>query len=328
MRMRPNSATHTTWVSTVHLNRLARIVPIIVTTLLLGVLASACSWQNVTELWHDVHPIYLLFTLGLVTAAAGLGAISLLLLFGPKEHPLWWARFTLDYLYVQALCQLTPAQAGEIALPYIARRSRFAPGEIAASLVIQRMVAFWLIVLLAIAGGDRLNLGAALWFAAAVGASGCASAAFLIASGPVRNRVNRLADRYVGPVLGGFHDTWRSVFRKRRTRLALHILLMAARLAVTNFALYAAFMALGITPPLLTFAGASAVAMLAAMVPISVNGIGVVEGVFVTTLAGMGYGTERVLIASLASRIVSIAAALGWAGLYWAAGHYGKSQPA
>ena len=298
-------------------NSFVRTVPIIVTAALVIVLVRACRWQNVVELWQYSQPAYLLLVFALLSAAAGFGGASLLVLLGRTGRLGFSARFMLDYFYIQSLCQLTPAQAAEIALPYVAGRGRFAPGEIAASLVVQRMTAFWLIMLVASWGADRWIGTGVLWVAAGLGALGSGTATALISATGVRRRVNDFVGRYFGSILAGFYETWCSFFRERRTRLAAHVALMAVRLLAVLAAGYASLQAFGIEAPFWLVSAAMAVAMLASMLPISLNGIGVVEGILVAALAGRGFGVERVLAASLAGRIISLVSALGWAGLYW-----------
>jgi uncharacterized protein (TIRG00374 family) len=294
-----------------------RVLPVLVTVALLGLLLRSCSWEKAVDMWLHFDAGYLAASVLLMTASVAGGAIALLILFELKGRLAWWGRFTVDYFYVQALCQLTPAQAGEVVLPYVSGRGRFAPGEIAASLVIQRMVSLGIIVLVAVIGAGRWAERSFLWSAAALVLLSCLAAIAIIRNYTARSWLSELVNRRFGPVLYGFYDTWTSVLRDRRGRLLSHIILMMGRFALTVASSYAVLMAFGVAAPFWELAALSALATLAVLVPISINGIGVTEGIFVAGLADDGYGTEPVLAACLAGRVMVIFTFLAWSGAYW-----------
>jgi len=269
------------------------------------------------EIWRYFDAAYILASASMIILSMVTGGLALLVLFASKSHLAWWGRFTLDYFYVQALCQLTPAQAGEVALPYVAGRGRFAPGEIAAGLVIQRMISLGIVFLVAVAGARRWADSSVLWAIGAVGLVICLAFAAVITNARARSWLNEMVGRRFGPILYGFHDTWIGVFRDRRGRLLLHVMLMVARFVMGVVATYAMLLAFGIVVPFQNVAALSALANLASVIPISVNGVGVVESIFVVALADYGYGTEQVLAASLAGRLLSILILLICSAAYW-----------
>lgn len=290
---------------------------VLVTIVLLGLLLHSSSWTNVVEMWRQMNTWYLVATAGLIVLSNIGGAVALLVLFELKGCVAWWSRFTVDYFHVQALCQLTPAQAGEVALPYVAGRGRFVPGEIAASLVIQRMVALGIIVLVAILGAGRWVQPIVLWSAAAFVLLGCAAAVVMIRNSRLRSWLNDIVDRRFGSILYGFYDTWTSVFRDRRGRLVGHVFLMTVRFLVGALASYTILMAFSVSVPFWDLAALSALATLAALVPISINGIGVTEGIFVAALSGYGFATEQILAACLVGRALGIMTVLTGSAVYW-----------
>lgn len=298
-------------------HRLFRIFQVLVALALLTLLLRTTTWDKAVEIWRQFDAGYLVATLALITASTAVGAIALLVLFELRGHFAWWARFTVDYFYVQALCLLTPAQAGEVALPYVSGRGRFAPGEIAAALVIQRITALGIIVFVAVLGAGRWAKPSLLWIAAAFVLLSCLAAIAMIRNTSVRGWLNAFVDQRFGSVLFGFYDTWTSVFRDRRGRLVTHVVLMIFRFFVGVASTYAALMAFDVAVPFWDLAALVALATLAVLVPISINGLGVVEGIFVAGLADFGYGTGQVLAACLAGRALSIFTFLLWSALYW-----------
>jgi len=77
------------------------------------------------------------------------------------------------------------------------------------------------------------------------------------------------------------------------------------------------FMAFNVAVPFDDLAILSAWTTLILVVPISINGLGITEGVFVAALAKYGYGTEQVLSASLTGRTSWALTLLVCSALYW-----------
>jgi len=296
---------------------LFRVLPLLVTASLLVLLLRVCSWEKALEIWRHFHPGDLAASVALMTVSIVVGAIALLVLFELKGHLAWWVRFTVDYFYVQAICQLTPAQAGEAALPYVSGRGRFAPGEIAASLVIQRITSLGIILVVAVIGAGAWAEPSLLWGAAAFVLLSCLTVIAMITNSSARGWLNEFVGRRFGPILHGFYDTWTSVFRDRRGRFMAHVVLMVSRFLIGVASSYAMFMAFDVVVPFWDLAALSAFTTLAVLIPISINGIGVTEGIFVAALADYGYGTEQVLTACLAGRVLWILTVLVWSGAYW-----------
>jgi len=297
--------------------RLWRVLQVLVTLALLAMLLRTFSWEKVVEMWRHLDGGYLAASVALIAGATASGAVALLVLFELKGHAAWWARFTVDYFHVQAICQLTPAQAGEVALPYVSGRGRFAPGEIAASLVIQRMTSLGIIALAAVFGAGRWADPVMLWGATAFVLFSCLVAIAMIRNADIRGWFNEFVDRHFGSILYGFYDTLTSIFRDRRGRLLTHVVLMLGRFMVAVASSYTLLVAFGVAVPFWDLAGLSALATLAALVPISINGLGVTEGIFVVGLANYGYGTEQVLAACLAGRVLGILTLLLGSAAYW-----------
>jgi uncharacterized membrane protein YbhN (UPF0104 family) len=294
-----------------------RILPVIVAVALLALLLRSSSLEKFIDLWNHFNTVYLATGMALIVATITCGSIALLLLFELNGRTALWARFTVDYFHVQALCQLTPAQAGEMALPYIAGRGRFAPGEIAASLVIQRMVSLGIVVVVALAGAGRWTQTWILWGGGGLVLLSCLAGIGMIRNGTIRTWLNNFVNRRFGPILFGFYDTWTGIFRERRGRLLLHVILMICRFVIAVGAGFFIFRSVGVVVPFWDYAALTAWTTLALLIPISVNGVGVTEGIFVAALSAYGNGTEQVLAASLAGRTLSILILLAGSAAYW-----------
>lgn len=306
------------------------LLQLLVTLLILGFLLRDTSLDDLRRLREHWAPGYIWVSAALTVLGGVAGAAALLALFDLRNHWPWRGRFALDYLYVQALCQLTPAQMGEAALPYIASRGRFSTGEVAAALVIQRLVALLIVVVAALTGAGRWAPAGYLWGAAlAVVGAGVVLMA-LISNARVRARINETIGRRFGPILAGFYEAWRSMLRDRPGRLVLHVVFMVLRYAITIGGSYAVLAAFGIQVPFAELAALTAVAVLASLAPLTINGVGITEGIFVLALAGYGYSSEKVLVACLAGRLMTALVMAACAALYlaleWCIGRGGPAR--
>jgi uncharacterized membrane protein YbhN (UPF0104 family) len=80
---------------------------------------------------------------------------------------------------------------------------------------------------------------------------------------------------------------------------------------------YSIFQAFGVVVPFWDLAALMACTTLAVLIPISFNGLGVTEGIFVAALAAYGNGTEQVLTACLAGRLLSLVTLLAGSAAFW-----------
>lgn len=276
-----------------------------VTAAILWLLLRHVTWDDLVQMRDRIAPGYL-GVAALLTLVTGFsGAAALLVLFDMGGRARQRLLFAFDYLYVQALCQLTPAQMGEAALPYVASRGRFKPGEIAAALVVQRFAALLIVVIAALLGAGRWAPSSYLWGIAGAVLLVCVALGLLIAHAGVRGWINQQVGRRFGPILAGFYDAWRAMLRDRPARLGLHLGLMVLRFGLSVAGSYALFQAFDIQVPFAELLALSALAVLASLAPVTINGVGITEGVFVLALSGYGYAPEVVVASCLAGRVMT-----------------------
>ena len=286
--------------------RLMKWLQVCVTAGLVALLLSSVDWTAADTYARMFSLPWFMAALALIAGSLLCGALSLLVLFDPTRRKGGARRFILDYFHVQALSQFTPAQAGEMALPYTAGRNRFPPGEIAAGLVLQRMTSLAVLVGAALIGAGQWVQRDYLWAAALAGTVACATVIALIASSQVRAWLNRTIGQRVGPVLAGFHLAWQAMWRDARGALVPHAILMCLRFLLMAAAGWAAMHAFGVDASLPDITALMALATLAALIPVSLNGLGVTEGIFVAALTGQGHAAGQVLLACMAARAAGI----------------------
>lgn len=286
-------------------SRALQTLQLLLTACLLWLLLRHVTWDDLVQMRDRVAPGFI-GVAALLTIATGLcGAVSLLVLFDLHGSARQRLQFAFDYLYVQALCQLTPAQMGEAALPYVASRGRYQPGEIAAALLVQRFAALLIVVVAALLGAGRWASAGTLWAVAGTVLLGCVLLALLISHAGVRGWINAQVGRRFGPILAGFYDAWRAMVRERPARLMLHLALMVLRFGLSVAGGYAMFQAFAIQVPFGELMALTALAILAGLAPVTINGVGVTEGVFVLALSGYGHGAEVVVASCLAGRVMT-----------------------
>lgn len=294
----------------------------VVALALIGLFAYACDPAQVwAALRAAALPLLAAYAaLGVLTAVCG--ALALLVLFDFSDRLGWQFRFVSDYLYVQGLSQFTPAQLGELALPYVAARQRFAGTDIAAALVIQRVSALLVIVLMALAGAGRWVARAYLWTASGLVCAACGFALFFMLKPGWQTQADGAGSRW-----RGFLAAARRMLLGHGGRLAWHVVLMLLRYGLSVLANVLLLAAFGIQVPVLDLAAITALAILSSLVPITVGGIGLTEGIFALALKSYGYDTDLTIAAVLAARVVNAALALGWVALHHGLPRDGQKVP-
>ncbi|MEJ1938580.1 lysylphosphatidylglycerol synthase domain-containing protein, partial [Nostoc sp. NIES-2111] len=164
---------------------------------------------------------------------------------------------------------------------YVASRGRYQPGEIAAALVVQRFAALLIVVVAALLGAGRWASAGTLWAVAGTVLLGCVLLALLISHAGVRGWINAQVGRRFGPLLAGFYDAWRAMLRDRPGRLVLHLGWVLLRFSLSVAGGYVMFQAFDIQVPFAELMALSALAVVATLAPVTVNGVGITEGVFV-----------------------------------------------
>lgn len=291
----------------------------LVTALVLGGLLWYCNLEALVAALRQADVPQLLGFALLTTAATACGGGSLLTLFETPASAGWRSRwrFVVDYFYVQAMAQLTPAQLAEVALPYIAARGRYAGAAIAASLLIQRIISLLIVASIAVWGSGRWASEGLLW-ALLVGIGGAAGGLVLLMSRQAGSMP--LLSRHIPalvPQLQAFRQAWQRIWFSHPLRLASHLAIMLVRFALSiagNWMLFAAF---EIQIPYADLAAITALAILATLLPVTIGGLGLTEGVFVLALSSYGYSPSSIVAASLSGRAAAAVMFCGWALLYF-----------
>jgi len=293
-----------------------RILQYLIAASLLAFLLRSCDFDQLAKMVSEVRLSFLFAVALLVGLSTALGAIAILVLLGPVA-PTAWIKFSNYYCYIQAICQITPAQAAEVALPYFAAQISLAPGQVTAALVIQRMVGVAINVVVALMGASQWVNSFQLWLAVLAIGGLFIIVLSIIHNSAIRARMNQAIGHRLGPVLFGFYEAWIRIFRERKTALAVHVTIMMMRFAISVFTSLILLRAFGVGAAFPELATLSALATIAALVPISFGGIGVTEGIFVAGLTGFGYETERIVAALLLGRLLAILTLMIWPIAFW-----------
>jgi uncharacterized membrane protein YbhN (UPF0104 family) len=272
-------------------------VALVLITLLLRSTSPAAVWamrdRIAVRLWLAAAALLLLMHL--------LGALAVLVLTSPGTA-VSRMRLFLAYGHVQAIALFTPAQTGEALLPLFFARAGVDGGETAAALIVQRMVTLGMTVLVAaMFAADKLPPAALPVLALAI------AAAFLVMVSLVRSRRLRTRWPRLGAFFGSVERAGQRMAGEHRAGLALHLGLMILRFGVAVAASWVMFLSFAIEAPFLEIAGLSAAATVAALVPLSPGGLGIIEGIFLAGLRGRGFAAEQILGACLAGRLVTVA---------------------
>ena len=295
-------------------SRLRTVLRLSVTVVLIAVLISLCDWGKFAELAKGAEIFWLGVSIACLVVYFVLGWLSLALLCLPKDKRSSWWRGLGDYGLVQAFALLTPGRAGELSLPLALRSLDVDVGEVSAAIVVQRLVTVVVLSGLALAAGGWIYAPVA-WigfgFAALIWLAITFFAKRMPTLKPGRGGFTSRLIKFVEETRKG----WRTILTDRQVELAAHTLLMILRTLVNAGVGYAVILALGLSMPLVAWLGIVAVGSLVAIIPITIMGLGIVEGIYVLAFKGLGETYEAGLAVSLIARMLTILTLLVWAGV-------------
>jgi uncharacterized protein (TIRG00374 family) len=303
---------------------------VLVTCALVFALCQICSWDRMANVWSSGDPRLWLACVVLLNLNLLAGGLALVVLIRGEGKKFSWPRFLLDYAHIQSLSQLTPGQMGEAMLPYLRGGATIPPGTIAAGLLLQRIVAMLIVAVTAVCFASSWISPGYVVAQIGVVVLGCIGITYLIHHDGARARFNATFGRRFGPILTGFYGSWMEMTQEKRLhRLLPHVLLMSFRFATMVVANYVAYLSFGISIPLTALAGIIAVTTLATVVPISLNGLGIVEAVMMLSLRQYGLSSEEVLSVCVMGRSLSMLTFLNWSLIFWMVGwsEYRSRQP-
>lgn len=239
--------------------------------------------------------------------------------------PLW--RGVQVYCAAMIWGMFLPATVGADAVRAVSTARMGLPlGEVAASIVIERMLGFLSALVLALCSLTLLSRLGALeerfaplwWIALAL-----LTAALLAFSVSFSQRAyqlihERLLRRFRETALMArlrrFHETYRA-YRGHKTGMAVFFGLSFGEQLLPILQSWLIAVGMGIDVGLLYVAGAVPLALLIARIPVSIDGLGVYDGVFIVLMALAGVSPAESVAIALIGRILQIIAWLPW----WAA---------
>ena len=271
-----------------------------------------------------IRPIYILPIVAVAMIDRGLMAYKWCLLLRSRGIRLPFLQAMMLYCASAIWGLFLPTTVGSDAIrAYSTSRTGIDPKEVVASIIIERFVGFLSALVLAVLSlilltylgylGDRvifawllgggMLLGAAFLFFISVSDS-----AFLLFHEKVLHRVKsgRIALK-----LREFHDTYRSFAADRRTLSTFFGLTFGEQLfPILDTWLVARGM--GIDVGVLYFAAALPMALLISRLPISIDGIGVFEGIFIVLMSLAGLTAAQAVAIAVTSRILGTMTYIPW----------------
>lgn len=302
------------------------LVRLLISLVCLWVLfATLADVRDVGNTMASMSAISLLMGLALVTADRFLMTFKWLLLLKSVDHHLpWWKGMTI-YCTSTLIGSFLPSTAGsDVIRGMWAARAGLSGMHVAASILVERFTGFLSVMLLGVVGqiylATRAELPphAHLLFALSILAFVSAillvilalrpaTGRWLFARLPMRLRENRTVHKVFGVL-----DACRELGAERATLVRFFILTLAEQLLpVALTIVLARGLNLQISPGWL-FA-ALMLSLIAARLPISIDGIGVFDALFASLMALAGVPAAASVAITFASRILQAIACLPWA---------------
>lgn len=274
-----------------------------------------------------LNPLYIVPIVVLHLIDRGLMTFKWGLLLRSRGMKLPFFRGMMIYCASMVWGMFLPTTVGSDAIrAYITSKTGLDSREVVASIVIERFIGFLSALLLVILSlvlltrlgnlGDRviyawlligcMLLGAALLFAISVNQH-----AFELVH---EKMLHNLRHRRIVQRLREFHETYRSFVVDRRN-LATFFGLTFGEQLLPIFDAWLIARGMGIEVGLLYFAVALPMALLVSRIPISIDGIGVFEGVFIVLMSLAGLSAAQAVAIAVVGRILQTLTFFPW----WAA---------
>jgi len=271
-----------------------------------------------------IDPLYIVPIVALVMIDRGLMAYKWCLLLRGRGIRLPFLRAMMVYCASAIWGLFLPTTVGaDVMRAYSTTRTGIDPKEVVASIIIERFLGFLSALVLAVLSlcllthlgylGDRvifawllgggMLLGAAFLFVVSV-----SEKAFLLVHDKV---LHGLKHRRIAQKLREFHETYRAFAANRRNLVTFFGLTFAEQLLpILDTWLVARGM--GIEVGVLYFAAALPLALLISRLPISIDGIGVFEGMFIVLMSLAGLSAAQAVAIAVVSRILGTLTYIPW----------------
>jgi uncharacterized protein (TIRG00374 family) len=292
-------------------------------------LIGAIVWNHgglagVEEQIRRISFLYIVPVAALNLVDRGLMTYKWSLLLRGRGHKLPFLRGMMIYCASWVWGFFLPTTVGSDAIrAYCTSRMGFDSREVVASIIVERFVGFLTSLVLMILSLALLtsmgSLGGQVMFAWSVGAVFTLAGALLYvvsvsdkAFDLVHNRIlvrfrrNRIAAR-----LREFHETYHEFMRERRHFGAFFWLTFLEQM-FPILVMWVIARGMGIESGLVYFAGALPLAMLFSRLPISFDGIGVFEAVFVLLISLAGVSASQAVAISLTGRLIMLLVLIPW----------------
>ncbi len=276
---------------------------------LIALLVTRYDPESVLKPLLRSKPHLLLAVIALQAAIQVLNAATPATLLGPADDGQLslWSQARV-FLSVQPLAMFAPARLSDFgAVPLL--RQHHQPGAVASSLVIDRLITMFFLLLLtplALRVVWPGNTSAANTIAIIAGLGLVVSAPFLLASKAVRYYVNRYLLRLWPSLLQGFGAHTAFLLHASRARLLANFGLTAFKTLLAGAAISILSLNVGVSVSLFTAIWMSVLIQLATSVPIAPQGLGIAEGTLVLLFEVNGLPGALALSVGVMGRVLFI----------------------
>jgi len=305
------------------------VTKIAVSTVLLAVIVlSLDAVADVGRLMAGAAPGYVALAFLVLTADRFLMSFKWLLLLKSRGLQLPLLRSVQIYCSAMIWGMFMPATVGaDVIRGYMTSRHGLDGYEVFASITVERLVGFVAsllfglagILILSSAGATDERFDSVWWIGALATLSAAAALILSFNEGLFTRALNLLSHRIGGSRivqrLRRFHEVYRG-YGEHRAIIGMFFALTLIEQCLVLFANWIVALALHIDVSLSFMAGAVALAMLIARLPVSIDGLGVYEGVMVLIMGLVGISAAEAVALSLAGRFIQIVLWLPWWFVY------------
>ncbi|MBI5797811.1 flippase-like domain-containing protein [Candidatus Woesearchaeota archaeon] len=255
---------------------LKAILEVSIAVIVIVFLLSKINLEEVIELLKAININWIIVGLGVYIISILITGYSLKALFDSKKQIPFgeWMRF---YLMGFSLGLILPGRAGDLSIIYLAKEKGFDIGESTAITLTDKLITLIIFGIIAALGLFTILKSSQLYLGLIVAIIFISSGLFIFSS-PGRKLARKIMGKYAGS-FQGFHRTFSNLIHNHKDKIAINTIITLLRPLGNALLIIIIFKAMGLNISLWYAILINAVTLIASLIPLTPNGIGIKEGI-------------------------------------------------
>ena len=265
------------------------ILEVLLAIIVITFLISKINVGTVLKILQTINLNWILLAIAVYIISILITGYSLKALFDSKKHIPFgeWMRF---YLMGLSLGLILPGRAGDLSIIYLVKDKGFEIGESTALTITDKLITLIIFGIIASIGLLTILKSTQLYLGVAIAILFICSGLFLFS-----NAGRKIAKKIIGKYAGnfqGFHKTFTNLIKDHKDKVAINTFITLLRPLGNALLIIIIFKAMGLNVSLGYAILINAVTLIASLIPLTPNGIGIKEGIGVYLFTLIGVAAE------------------------------------